>query len=57
MLKMEFNTHTLRQETFGRHDLLHTDYILGLNQRISALDIARHEVTAFHTSGNHARLG
>ena len=47
----------LRQETFGHHDLLHTDYVLGLNQRISALDITRHEETAFRTSGNHARLG
>ena len=47
----------LWQETFGRHDLLHTDYVLGLNQRISALDIARHEVAAFRTSGNRARLG
>ena len=47
----------LHQETFGHHDLLHTDYVLGLNQRISALDIARHEVTAFRTSSNPARLG
>ena len=37
----------LRQETFGRQDLLHTNYVLGVNQRISALDIARREVTAF----------
>ena len=33
------------------------DYVLGLNQRISVTDIARHEVTVFRTSGNHARLG
>ena len=37
----------LRQMTFGRRDLLHTDYVLGINQRVSALDIAHHEVTAF----------
>ena len=47
----------LRQEAFGRHDLLSTDYVLGLNQRVSALDIARHEVTAFRASGDHASLG
>ena len=40
----------LRQETFGRRDLLHTAYVLGVNQRISALDIARREVTAFRAS-------
>ena len=37
----------LRQKAFGRHDILSTDYTLGLNQRVSALDIARREVTAF----------
>ena len=47
----------LRQEAFGRSDLLSTDYVLGLNQRVSALDIARHEVTVFRASGDSARLG
>ena len=37
----------LHQTTFGRRDLLHTDYVFGINQRVSTLDIARHEVTAF----------
>ena len=40
----------LCQETYGRRDLLHTDYALGLNQQISALDIARHEVSVFRRS-------
>ena len=47
----------LRQETFGRRDLLHTDYVLGVNQRISALDIARREVTAFRASCVDASQG
>ena len=47
----------LRQATFGRRDLLHTDYALGVNQRISALDIARREVTAFRASGDIASQG
>ena len=47
----------LRQETFGRRDLLHTDYALGVNQRISALDIARREVTAFRASSDIASRG
>ena len=46
----------LRQETFGRHDILHTHYVLDQNQRVSALDISRHEVTASRASDNHARL-
>ena len=37
----------LRQQAYGRPDLLHTDYTLGLNQQIAALDIAHHEMTAF----------
>ena len=40
----------LHQETFGGHDLLHTDYVLGLNQQISTLDIARREVSVFRRS-------
>ena len=47
----------LRQTTFGRRDLLHTGYILGINQRVSALDIARHEVTAFRASSAVASRG
>ena len=47
----------LHQETFGRRDLLHTDYVLGVNQRISALDIARREVTAFRASCADASQG
>ena len=47
----------LRQETFGRRDLLHTDYALGVNQRVSALDIARHEVRAFRASSVDATRG
>ena len=47
----------LRQETYGRRDLLHTDYVLGLNQQISALDIARHEVSVFRRSGESASHG
>ena len=37
----------LCQETYGHRDLLHTDYVLGLNQQISALDIACHELSVF----------
>ena len=44
----------LRQMTFGRRDLLHTDYILGINQWVLALDIARREVTAFQASSDIA---
>ena len=40
----------LHQEAFGRGDLLDIDYVLGVNQRISALDIAHQEVTAFRAS-------
>ena len=47
----------LRQLTFGRGDLLATDYVLGVNQRISALDIARREVTAFRASSTAASRG
>ena len=47
----------LRQETFGRQDLLHTDYELGVNQRVSALDIARREVRAFQASSVEATRG
>ena len=47
----------LRQETFGRRNLLHTDYALGVNQRVSALDIARHEVSAFRASSVDASRG
>ena len=47
----------LRQKAFGRHDLLSTDYALGLNQRVSALDIARREVTAFRASSDIATRG
>ena len=47
----------LRQETFGRRDLLHTDYTLGVNQRVSALDIARREVRAFRASSIDASQG
>ena len=47
----------LRQETFGRQDLLHTDYALGVNQRVSALDIARREVRAFQASSVDASRG
>ena len=47
----------LRQMTFGRRDLLHTDYVLGINQRVSALDIARREVTAFQASSDIASRG
>ena len=37
--------------------MLHTDYVLGVNQRISALDIARREVTAFRASCVDASQG
>ena len=47
----------LRQETYGRRDLLHTDYALGLNQQISALDIARHEVSVFRRSRESVSRG
>ena len=47
----------LRQETFGRQDLLHTNYALGVNQRVSALDIARCEVRAFRASSVAASWG
>ena len=47
----------LHQETFGRGDLLDMDYVLGVNQRISALDIARREVTAFRASSTAASRG
>ena len=47
----------LRQETFGRRDLLHADYALGVNQRVSVLDIARREVRAFRASSVDASRG
>ena len=47
----------LGQETFSRQDLLHTDYALGVNQRVSALDIARREVRAFQASSVDATRG
>ena len=47
----------LRQETFDPGDLLDTDYVLGVNQRISALDIVRREVTAFQASSAAASRG
>ena len=37
----------LHQMTFGRQDLLHIDSVLGINQRVSTLDIACCEVIAF----------
>ena len=47
----------LRQEAYCRHDLLSTDYALGLNRQVSALDIARHEVRALRASSDIASLG
>ena len=47
----------MRHTTFGKRDLFHTNYILGINQLVSALDIARHEVTAFRASSDVATHG
>ena len=47
----------LLQKTFGRRDLLHTNYVLGVNQRVSALDITPREVTAFRASCANASWG
>ena len=42
---------------FWQADLLHIDYVLGVNQRVSALDIARCEVSAFQVSCADASQG
>ena len=40
----------LRQRTYGYEDLLETDFTLGVNSTISAVDIARREVQSFRSS-------
>ena len=47
----------LRQRTYGREDLLETDFTLGVNSIISAIDVGRREVQSFRSSDASINAG